>query len=400
MSTVRTSTGLALVFALLFVVVAGPPAAAARRAQNAAGPGGLCDAAIAATETRERLPKGLLKAIALVESGRWDKARAEKVAWPWTVNAERRGRYFDTKAAAVAAVRKLQAEGVTNIDVGCMQVNLQYHGENFASIAAALDPATNAAYAARFLKSLYADKGSWSLAVAHYHSATRKLNIPYRSRVYREWSETLADSGPARSATVSSPRRASGRLRTPSAAIVAATRNRLPAQASRAPRGRLLSILRPAVLISTSTSMPARRDIAAGSPATVLSLGRSAGAPPALRRTTSLSAPRLSVTIVPRTTRRLASASPSAPTVVRPPAVRLDIGASRLAESRMREVSAEGAQTRPVKTRLRDLRMLRRVKSRRLAGTPLNQGRKGGRIYRQNGASPKTYRLKPKTESE
>ena len=40
-------------------------------------------------------------------------------------------RFFSSKAAAITAVRKLQADGVRNIDVGCMQVNLKYHPKVF-----------------------------------------------------------------------------------------------------------------------------------------------------------------------------------------------------------------------------------------------------------------------------
>ncbi len=169
----------------------------AGQASGAAGPAGkslfkykdLCANTIRRIEAQGRFPPGLMQAIALVESGRSDAATGAKFAWPWTVHAEGRGRYFASKAAAVKAVRKLQARGVSNIDVGCMQVNLYYHGDQFDSIEAALDPAQNAAYAARFLQRLYGDKGSWNKAVALYHSSTPKLNRPYRAKVYRAWRE-------------------------------------------------------------------------------------------------------------------------------------------------------------------------------------------------------------------
>ncbi|HJO71542.1 MAG: hypothetical protein QF450_07035 [Rhodospirillales bacterium] len=61
-------------------------------------------------------------------------------------------------------MRRLSARGVRNIDVGCMQVNLLYHKDAFATLEEAFEPASNAAYAARFLKDLYATSGSWSAA--------------------------------------------------------------------------------------------------------------------------------------------------------------------------------------------------------------------------------------------
>ncbi|MDZ7712446.1 MAG: hypothetical protein U5L06_04740 [Rhodovibrio sp.] len=68
--------------------------------------------------------------------------------------AEGRGRYLPSKAAAIAEVRDLQARGVSNIDVGCMQVNLHWHGDAFESLEQAFDPAYNVAYAAAFLLDL------------------------------------------------------------------------------------------------------------------------------------------------------------------------------------------------------------------------------------------------------
>ena len=54
--------------------------------------------------------------------------------------AEGRGRYLPSKEAAIAEVQALKAKGITNIDVGCMQVNLYYHGSNFDDLNEAFDP--------------------------------------------------------------------------------------------------------------------------------------------------------------------------------------------------------------------------------------------------------------------
>lgn len=129
------------------------------------------------------MPPNLLSAISLVESGRWDKARGARVAWPWTVMAEGRGRYLPSKQEAIAEVRRLQAKGVRNIDVGCMQVNLHWHGENFDSLEQAFDPRANAAYAAEFLTNLHAETGNWDTAAAYYHSRTPERADYYSGKV-------------------------------------------------------------------------------------------------------------------------------------------------------------------------------------------------------------------------
>jgi hypothetical protein len=147
----------------------------------------ICRRAIAPIARVLRLLPRLLDAISLVETGRWDAVRRASFAWPWTVYAEGKGRYLPTKAAAIAAVRRLQARGVRNIDVGCMQINLHYHGDAFADLEQMFDPGRNVVYAARMLKRLRRVKRSWSRAVAIYHSSTRALGRPYWKKVYAMW---------------------------------------------------------------------------------------------------------------------------------------------------------------------------------------------------------------------
>lgn len=147
----------------------------------------ICAAETALAERSYGIPSQLLDAISLVESGRYDSESKATLAWPWTVMAEGEGRYFPTKAEAVAEVRKLQARGVRNIDVGCMQVNMMYHGQAFASIEDAFEPASNVAYAARFLKGLYESTNHWPTAASYYHSQTPSLAANYRSKLMKVW---------------------------------------------------------------------------------------------------------------------------------------------------------------------------------------------------------------------
>lgn len=141
------------------------------------------------------LPPNLLTAISFVESGRYDKQRQEKTAWPWTVMAEGQGRYYATKQEAVAEVRRLQRRGVKNIDVGCMQINLYYHGDAFPSLEDAFDPATNVGYSMNFLQALYKETGSWQAAAVRYHSATPEYANRYRVKITEEWN-ALNNSNP------------------------------------------------------------------------------------------------------------------------------------------------------------------------------------------------------------
>ena len=124
-----------------------------------------------------------------MESGRRDPVTGAVHPWPWTVNAEGQGYFYDTKAEAVAAVRAMQARGIRSIDVGCGQINLMHHPDAFPSLEQAFDPQANAAYAARFLKELFAQTGDWNKATALYHSATPELGAEYQRKVLAVWPE-------------------------------------------------------------------------------------------------------------------------------------------------------------------------------------------------------------------
>jgi len=149
----------------------------------------ICRQIVRRTEKALNLPIGILQAISLAESGRWDKSSRSHFAWPWTVTARGKGLFYPSKAAAISAVRKLQADGVENIDVGCMQVNLKYHPEAFADLHEAFDPAANARYAANLFTKLREANRSINRAVAHYHSTTRERNMPYTRKVMRLWNQ-------------------------------------------------------------------------------------------------------------------------------------------------------------------------------------------------------------------
>lgn len=155
------------------------------RAVPVLAPEDPCAAAIGVAERAWNLPPRLLGAIARVESGR--PMAGAVIAWPWTINAEGEGHFFATREQAIAAVRDLQARGVRSIDVGCLQVNLMYHPQAFASLEDAFDPARNADAAARFLAGLKTAANGWLDAAGLYHSATPQLQAAYRARVAALW---------------------------------------------------------------------------------------------------------------------------------------------------------------------------------------------------------------------
>jgi hypothetical protein len=144
----------------------------------------LCAGAVQQAEQQYHLPHGLLTAIAKAESGRPITSLGDVRPWPWTIDADGTGLFLDSKPAAIAWVRS-QSPRHSFIDVGCMQVDLKYHPNAFASLEQAFDPVANANYAAQLLLGLYQGEagGSWDLAVGLYHSHTPWLAAVYRDRV-------------------------------------------------------------------------------------------------------------------------------------------------------------------------------------------------------------------------
>lgn len=143
----------------------------------------ICAQAAIRAETAHGLPRGLLQAISLTETGRWDSARGAGSAWPWTLNTGGEGRHYASRGAVASALHRLIAAGDHRVDVGCFQINLHHHPDAFGSISAALDPDAGAVYAARFLRDLKAEFGSWRRAVAAYHSRHHARGEAYAAKV-------------------------------------------------------------------------------------------------------------------------------------------------------------------------------------------------------------------------
>ena len=105
------------------------------------------------------------------------------MAWPWTINVRGKGHYYKTKEAAIKAANDLRKRGIKNFDVGCMQINMRFHGKEFASLEDAFDPQKNVDYAARFLKKLYDRRQDWMKAATDYHSRRPKKAQIYKKKL-------------------------------------------------------------------------------------------------------------------------------------------------------------------------------------------------------------------------
>jgi len=119
------------------------------------------------------VPVKVIHGIALTESGRiWSDG--SKRPWPWTLNSPRGPMFFPNKEQAAQTLTRLLQEGLTNIDIGYMQVNCGYHCSRVSSPTDLLDPNTNLLVAAQILKEVKSQLGGdVASSVGAYHAGLR-----------------------------------------------------------------------------------------------------------------------------------------------------------------------------------------------------------------------------------
>ncbi|MFN0192272.1 MAG: transglycosylase SLT domain-containing protein [Aestuariivirga sp.] len=134
----------------------------------------MCESHLERFSRQENVPLGVLYAVGLTETGK--KGRLH----PYSLNVEGESLILGSKEEALQAFVIARKKGKKLIDLGCMQVNHYYHRKNFDSVEAMLDPEANIRYAAKLLKKLKQDNGSWTMAVALYHASPRNKKAQRR----------------------------------------------------------------------------------------------------------------------------------------------------------------------------------------------------------------------------
>lgn len=147
----------------------------------------ICEREMAAASRTENVPLGVLYAVGLTETGRKGSLH------PYALNIEGKTVITGSASEALAQFELARRQGKTLIDLGCMQINHHYHGAEFTSVAAMLEPRRNVLYAARFLKQLEQREGSWTMAVARYHAGPD--NNPAQKRYICAVISNLAATG-------------------------------------------------------------------------------------------------------------------------------------------------------------------------------------------------------------
>jgi hypothetical protein len=138
-----------------------------------------CTEHVLEAEQELSIPRGLLLSIALVESGQDGSPQ------PFAMNLDGKTVYSDNADEAKNHLLDNKGRVRQNATVGCMQLSVQHHRASFRPVERILDPAANVWYAARFLKRLRADSGSWSTAVARYNGGSRSQQRDYTCKIFQ-----------------------------------------------------------------------------------------------------------------------------------------------------------------------------------------------------------------------
>jgi len=157
-------------FAAILLLFSAAPALAA-----APAPG--CAAAAREAERQFRIPRGLLNAVATVES------RMGGIANPYALNIAGQPLYPATASGALGAIQQAVAVGQTGVAIGCMQIRYDFHRQHFRGPSEMLEARANVRYAARFLRELHDWLGSWDKALSYYNTGQYAQHLPYLCKV-------------------------------------------------------------------------------------------------------------------------------------------------------------------------------------------------------------------------
>jgi len=128
-------------------------------------------------EEKYNIPIGLLQAIVKVESG----------MKPYAINVQGMPYFAKSMEDAKEIIKQNTDRGITNIDVGLAQVNLRWHGKNFADLTQIIEPQSNLTYAAKLLTDLYSQHKCWHKAVRIYHSGNPVYYKKYSRKILITW---------------------------------------------------------------------------------------------------------------------------------------------------------------------------------------------------------------------
>lgn len=139
------------------------------------------------------IPPFVIYGIAKQESG--VEKNGVRRPHPWTLNINGpnpKSMRFASRHEAEQTLVDLLSQGIKNIDIGLMQVNLKYHGHSVSHPTELLDPKVNVIVASVYLGELFKRTGNLDQTVARYHSGDPDRGKKYKDavfdRILSDWS--------------------------------------------------------------------------------------------------------------------------------------------------------------------------------------------------------------------
>ncbi len=177
----------------VYLVCAGLSTVAAPTWLAASDPAEICDTAAMKAAHETGVPLEALRSLSNTSSAN-DGVNPLR-PWPWTVNLEGHGVWFDTANQAQAYVFRHFRNGARHFDVGCFQINYERHGAAFSTVEDMFNPSKNANFAAGYLKRLHAELGSWERAVGAYQAQSRSQTLENPLHLRENLSSTSSEQG-------------------------------------------------------------------------------------------------------------------------------------------------------------------------------------------------------------
>lgn len=141
-------------------------------------------------EKEFNIPKGVLMAVSLVESG------GGGTPSPFIMNVRGRVVIPRTEAEAATYLRDNKGNLRGSVYAGCMQLSLAHHKQAFRPVEKIVNPEANVRYAAKYLVDLRRETGSWAAAVTRYNGSSGAKAAAYQCKIKNQ----LVSLGAANSA--------------------------------------------------------------------------------------------------------------------------------------------------------------------------------------------------------
>lgn len=136
------------------------------------------------------VPEKMFYALALAESGKTVDGVYQH--WDWTLNIAGKPSRYASRQEMFNALMEVLQSGITNVDIGAMQINWNWKFDLIYSPWTLTEPTYNTKLAAEILRGHYEKTGDWWLAIGKYHRESEEPEhlqaaSAYRERVRKIW---------------------------------------------------------------------------------------------------------------------------------------------------------------------------------------------------------------------